>query len=191
MRAYRWRSEARRSSRRSPYIHAEAYPSSELKHGPLALISPELPTFIVIPDDELFDKNVATIREIQTARAGRYLLEPCLDAVTSGAARRRRGRCGWRCWSPTAPAHPPEPRVIATAFHSAVSLLADRPRSWSSIDDVQWLDPPSEEAVEFAARRLEHEAVGLLCAQRRHPATDCRWDWTVPCCALTSCRSAA
>jgi len=35
---------------------------------------------------------------------------------------------------------------------------------------VQWLDPPSEEAVGFAVRRLEHEAVGLLCAQRTsHP----------------------
>jgi glucosamine--fructose-6-phosphate aminotransferase (isomerizing) len=48
------------------YIHAEAYPASELKHGPLALICPELPTFVIIPDDELFDKNVATIREIQS-----------------------------------------------------------------------------------------------------------------------------
>jgi glucosamine--fructose-6-phosphate aminotransferase (isomerizing) len=48
------------------YIHAEAYPASELKHGPLALICPELPTFVVIPDDELFDKNIATISEIQS-----------------------------------------------------------------------------------------------------------------------------
>jgi glucosamine--fructose-6-phosphate aminotransferase (isomerizing) len=32
----------------------------------LALICPELPTFVIIPDDELFDKNVATIREIQS-----------------------------------------------------------------------------------------------------------------------------
>ena len=31
------------------YIHAEAYPASELKHGPLALISPETPTIVVLP----------------------------------------------------------------------------------------------------------------------------------------------
>ena len=31
------------------YIHAEAYPASELKHGPLALISPETPTVMVLP----------------------------------------------------------------------------------------------------------------------------------------------
>ena len=31
------------------YVHAEAYPSAELKHGPLALISPEMPTVAVVP----------------------------------------------------------------------------------------------------------------------------------------------
>ncbi len=58
--------EAAQKLKEVSYIHAEAYPASELKHGPLALISPELPTFVVIPDDELFDKNVATIHEIQS-----------------------------------------------------------------------------------------------------------------------------
>src|SRR5262249_49617800 len=42
------------------YVHAEAYPASELKHGPLALISPELPTVALVPDDELLDKNLTT-----------------------------------------------------------------------------------------------------------------------------------
>ncbi len=51
------------------YIHAEAYPSAELKHGPLALISPEMPTIAVVPDDDLFDKNTSTLREIK-ARKG-------------------------------------------------------------------------------------------------------------------------
>jgi glucosamine--fructose-6-phosphate aminotransferase (isomerizing) len=58
--------EAAQKLKEVSYIHAEAYPASELKHGPLALICPELPTFVVIPDDELFDKNVATIREVQS-----------------------------------------------------------------------------------------------------------------------------
>jgi glutamine---fructose-6-phosphate transaminase (isomerizing) len=58
--------EAAQKLKEVSYIHAEAYPASELKHGPLALISPDVPTFVVIPDDELFDKNVATIHEIQS-----------------------------------------------------------------------------------------------------------------------------
>ena len=55
------------------YIHAEAYPASELKHGPLALIGPELPTLAVVPDDELREKNLSTLREIR-ARQGSVLM---------------------------------------------------------------------------------------------------------------------
>jgi glucosamine--fructose-6-phosphate aminotransferase (isomerizing) len=50
------------------YIHAEAYPAAELKHGPLALISPQLPTVAVVPDDELLDKNTSTLSEIRARR---------------------------------------------------------------------------------------------------------------------------
>jgi glutamine---fructose-6-phosphate transaminase (isomerizing) len=50
------------------YLHAEAYPASELKHGPLALIAPETPTIVVIPKDDLFSKNVSTIEEIRARR---------------------------------------------------------------------------------------------------------------------------
>jgi DNA-binding CsgD family transcriptional regulator len=64
------------------------------------------------------------------------------------------------------PAHPPEPRVIAAAFRTAVEVLARSAPVLIVIDDVQWLDPPSETAAGFAIRRLEHEPVGLLCAQR-------------------------
>ena len=58
------------------YLHAEAYPASELKHGPLALISPETPTLIVMPRDDLFAKNVSTIEEITRAAAGRCWRSP-------------------------------------------------------------------------------------------------------------------
>jgi glucosamine--fructose-6-phosphate aminotransferase (isomerizing) len=51
------------------YVHAEAYPSAELKHGPLALVSPELPTVAIVPDDDLLDKNTSTLSEIK-ARKG-------------------------------------------------------------------------------------------------------------------------
>ncbi|MGW7350797.1 glutamine--fructose-6-phosphate transaminase (isomerizing) [Streptomyces sp. NPDC054784] len=54
------------------YIHAEAYPASELKHGPLALIEPAVPTVAILPDDELLDKNRATLEEIK-ARSGTIL----------------------------------------------------------------------------------------------------------------------
>jgi glucosamine--fructose-6-phosphate aminotransferase (isomerizing) len=51
------------------YIHAEAYPAAELKHGPLALVSDVIPTVVIVPDDHLLDKNLATVAEIQ-ARSG-------------------------------------------------------------------------------------------------------------------------
>jgi glutamine---fructose-6-phosphate transaminase (isomerizing) len=54
------------------YIHAEAYPASELKHGPLALIEPAMPTVAIVPDDELLEKNRAALEEIK-ARHGRIL----------------------------------------------------------------------------------------------------------------------
>jgi glucosamine--fructose-6-phosphate aminotransferase (isomerizing) len=50
------------------YLHAEAYPASELKHGPLALISPQTPTIVVMPRDELFGKNISTVEEIRARR---------------------------------------------------------------------------------------------------------------------------
>jgi len=51
------------------YIHAEAYPASELKHGPLALIDPDLPTVVMLPDDDLLDKSMSSLQEIK-ARKG-------------------------------------------------------------------------------------------------------------------------
>jgi glutamine---fructose-6-phosphate transaminase (isomerizing) len=55
------------------YLHAEAYPASELKHGPLALVGPALPTVAVLPEDELVEKNLGTLGEIR-ARQGRVLV---------------------------------------------------------------------------------------------------------------------
>ena len=47
------------------YIHAEAYSAAELKHGPLALVNSDLPTVAVVPDDQLVEKNMSSIAEIQ------------------------------------------------------------------------------------------------------------------------------
>jgi len=51
------------------YIHAEAYQTSELKHGPLALIDPDMPTVALIPEDELTDRNLGAAEQI-LARKG-------------------------------------------------------------------------------------------------------------------------
>mgnify|MGYP002857427370 FL=1 len=50
------------------YLHAEAYAASELKHGPLALIDPQTPTFAIVPNDDLVKKNASTIAEIRTRK---------------------------------------------------------------------------------------------------------------------------
>ncbi|WP_236790580.1 glutamine--fructose-6-phosphate transaminase (isomerizing) [Amycolatopsis sp. GM8] len=60
------------------YVHAEAYQAGELKHGPLALIDPAMPSVVVVPDDELLAKNIGTIEQIK-ARGGPVI------AVTNAA----------------------------------------------------------------------------------------------------------
>ncbi len=51
------------------YIHAEAYPAGELKHGPLALVDREMPVVVVAPNNELLDKLKSNLQEVR-ARAG-------------------------------------------------------------------------------------------------------------------------
>ncbi len=51
------------------YIHAEAYPAGELKHGPLALVDAEMPVITVAPNDELLEKLKSNIQEV-SARGG-------------------------------------------------------------------------------------------------------------------------
>ena len=51
------------------YIHAEGHPSAELKHGVIALISPEVPSVFIAPDDSVYDKNISNIEEVK-ARKG-------------------------------------------------------------------------------------------------------------------------
>ena len=55
------------------YIHAEAYASGELKHGPIALIDEHLPVIVMAPCDGLFDKTVSNMQEVM-ARGGRIVL---------------------------------------------------------------------------------------------------------------------
>ncbi|MCZ0811940.1 MAG: glutamine--fructose-6-phosphate transaminase (isomerizing) [Pseudomonadota bacterium] len=55
------------------YIHAEAYASGELKHGPIALIDKKMPVVIMAPRDALFDKTVSNMQEVM-ARGGKVML---------------------------------------------------------------------------------------------------------------------
>ena len=52
------------------YIHSEAYPAGELKHGPLALIDPHMCSVLIAPDDAAYQSNMSTLAEIK-ARSGR------------------------------------------------------------------------------------------------------------------------
>ena len=55
------------------YIHAEAYPAGELKHGPLALVDADMPVICALPDDPLLDKVLSNLQEVR-ARGGELFL---------------------------------------------------------------------------------------------------------------------
>lgn len=60
------------------YIHAEGYPAAEMKHGPIALIDRELPTVVIAPHDDLYEKVISNIQQVK-ARGGEVIA-----IVTSG-----------------------------------------------------------------------------------------------------------
>ena len=66
------------------YIHAEGYPSGELKHGPIALIDKEVPVVVIAPMDPLFDKSVSNMQEVM-ARSGKILLLSCQKGLAKAA----------------------------------------------------------------------------------------------------------
>jgi glutamine---fructose-6-phosphate transaminase (isomerizing) len=55
------------------YIHAEAYPAGELKHGPLALIDADMPVITVAPNNELLEKLKSNMQEV-SARGGQLIV---------------------------------------------------------------------------------------------------------------------
>lgn len=55
------------------YIHAQAYPSGELKHGPLALVDENMPVVVFAPSGPTFEKTISNMREVQ-ARGGKVIL---------------------------------------------------------------------------------------------------------------------
>jgi len=61
------------------YIHAEAYPAGELKHGPLALVDENMPVVVIAPNDTLLDKVKANMQEV-SARGGQLFVFTDLDS---------------------------------------------------------------------------------------------------------------
>jgi len=54
------------------YIHSEGYSAGEMKHGPIALINENFPTFAICPEDSVYDKMISNIEEIK-ARKGKVI----------------------------------------------------------------------------------------------------------------------
>jgi glucosamine--fructose-6-phosphate aminotransferase (isomerizing) len=71
------------------YIHAEAYPAGELKHGPLALVDSDMPVVAVAPNNALLEKLISNIEEVR-ARGGEMFVIADHEALSS--LRERHGR---------------------------------------------------------------------------------------------------
>ncbi len=54
------------------YIHAEGYSAGEMKHGPIALIDEKMPVVVIIPNDDLFEKSMSNLKEVES-RNGRII----------------------------------------------------------------------------------------------------------------------
>jgi glucosamine--fructose-6-phosphate aminotransferase (isomerizing) len=111
------------------YLHAEGYPSGELKHGPIALVDEATPTVVLAPHDRLFDKTVSNMQEVM-ARNGRVLL------IADARAAEEAGSAVWKHIAlPEAPEFL-QPILYALpaqllAYHAAVAkgTDVDQPRN--------------------------------------------------------------
>jgi glutamine---fructose-6-phosphate transaminase (isomerizing) len=65
------------------YIHAEAYPAGELKHGPLALVTSEMPVVTVAPNDALVDKLKSNMQEVRARGGVLYVLADADSRIES------------------------------------------------------------------------------------------------------------
>ena len=91
------------------YIHAEAYPAGELKHGPLALVDNDMPVVVVAPQDALVEKIQSNLEEVR-ARGGRLMV--------FSAATAQRGGVQWL------PVHAGDPWLSPIIMSVPLQLLA-------------------------------------------------------------------
>jgi glucosamine--fructose-6-phosphate aminotransferase (isomerizing) len=110
------------------YIHASGHPSAELKHGIIALITPEVPSVFIAPNDSVFEKNISNIEEVK-ARKG-----PVIGIGTEGC-KRLSSVCDDTILIPACPDFL-SPLLTAVplqllAYHTAVALGCDvdKPRN--------------------------------------------------------------
>jgi glucosamine--fructose-6-phosphate aminotransferase (isomerizing) len=66
------------------YIHAEAYPAGELKHGPLALVTAEMPVVTIAPNDALLEKLKSNMQEVRARGGQLYVFADVDSRITSG-----------------------------------------------------------------------------------------------------------
>ncbi len=66
------------------YIHAEAYPAGELKHGPLALVTAEMPVVTVAPNDALLEKLKSNLQEVRARGGELYVFADADTHIDSG-----------------------------------------------------------------------------------------------------------
>jgi glutamine---fructose-6-phosphate transaminase (isomerizing) len=110
------------------YIHAEAYPAGELKHGPLALVDAAMPVVVIAPNDALLEKVKSNMQEVR-ARGGELYVFADLDShftASEGVHVIRTPRhAGWL--SPVVHAIP----VQLLAYHTALrrGTDVDKPRN--------------------------------------------------------------
>jgi glucosamine--fructose-6-phosphate aminotransferase (isomerizing) len=66
------------------YIHAEAYPAGELKHGPLALVTEEMPVVTIAPNDALIEKLKSNMQEVRARGGQLYVFADVDSRIASG-----------------------------------------------------------------------------------------------------------
>jgi glucosamine--fructose-6-phosphate aminotransferase (isomerizing) len=66
------------------YIHAEAYPAGELKHGPLALVTEEMPVVTIAPNDALLEKLKSNMQEVRARGGQLYVFADVDSRITPG-----------------------------------------------------------------------------------------------------------
>ena len=111
------------------YIHAEAYPAGELKHGPLALVDEDMPVIAVAPNNQLLEKLKSNLEEVR-ARGGQLFVFADADADLSLNGNRGqllKVRAGGRLVAPAALTVP----LQLLAYHVAVlrGTDVDQPRN--------------------------------------------------------------
>jgi glucosamine--fructose-6-phosphate aminotransferase (isomerizing) len=118
------------------YIHAEAYPAGELKHGPLALVDDNMPVVFIAPNDALLEKVKANMQEVR-ARGGELFVFADLDShfVESDGVHVIRTPRHAGVLSPIVHAIP----VQLLAYHTALALGTDvdKPRNLAKAVTVE------------------------------------------------------